>query len=202
MKVKFLTRLRYFFKVLQPKYKLEKCPDVNLYAKNIEIKNIPADEILLPHEHIPNFLKYVKSDRLYFVPEFSYYDRFGIYENEKTENDIDLKFFIQPHHTNTLLYEGVDDLGNLIVSLGAKYSTLNRGIFFTISTKLFIRLLSIHVISNSSLGERLKVEERYKSLNKIEDSNKILLEKLRESEYGRYIEDFKTSINMIKNNEY
>lgn len=201
MKVKFLTRLRYFFKVLQPKYKFEKCPNVNLYAKNIEIQNIPTDEILLPHEHIPNFLKYIKFDRLYFEPDYNYFDKFIIYDNEKTDNDIDLNL-IAPRSVLYLYYQGVDNSGNLIVSVDAKNTTLNRDLFFTISTRLFIRLLSINVISNTSLESRLRDEEKYKSLSKIEDSNKVLLEKLKKSEYGRYIEDFKTSIIMIKNNEY
>jgi hypothetical protein len=90
----------------------------------------------------------------------------------------------------------------LIVSIDAKNTTLNRDIFFTISVRLFIRLLSIDVIFNSSLEERTREEEKYKSISSIEESNKILLQKLKESEYGSYIEDFKQSIKMVENNEY
>lgn len=79
---------------------------------------------------------------------------------------------------------------------------MNRDIFFTISVRLFIRLLSIDVIFNSSLEERTREEEKYKSISSIEESNKILLQKLKESEYGSYIEDFKQSIKMVENNEY
>lgn len=67
---------------------------------------------------------------------------------------------------------------------------------------MFIRLLSIDVIFNSSLEERTREEEKYKSISSIEESNKILLQKLKESEYGSYIEDFKQSIKMVENNEY
>ena len=67
MKNNLFTRLKFLWnyaEIFPLKYKLKDFSNFNLYEKNIEVKNTPTNEILLPHEHIPNFLKYVKFDRL------------------------------------------------------------------------------------------------------------------------------------------
>jgi hypothetical protein len=198
----FCLRLKYFFKILKDKNISKE--NIQNIEKHIEIEN-SKNEILLPHEHIPNFLNYIRFDNLKFDPSANLNNKFIIYENEKTDNDIDLKklaYSSKFYEYVMFYYQGVDDSGNLIVSADPSCTILNREIFFTISVRLYIRLLAEKYIENITLKNRIRKELKYKTLNEVEESNKILLQKLKNSEYSNYIEDFKNSINMIKNNEY